>query len=252
MPGGVRISFTVKADSFTLALARYLAVVENGKSKQELIAGQLKFLIRGIMDLTPPETLAQGRAAAKSDIRRAMSPWGGEKGEFASIRNEPLRERLQSYQRLGQYDKLWEVWSKIGQASSLQMKDFDPALHHSAQNDRGRVPTDQGIIIPQLRAWKAYVTQVQGKVGRARGGWAASALALGLTVPGWVSRHISGGSFSVQSDARVTTFTMINRAVFIPRYRQNIDLALEGREKALATDVRRFLAGAKTYARLGP
>lgn len=250
MLGGVRIGFTVDTTNFTAALGRYLSAVQNGKSRADLIKGQMKFLVRGLIDLTPPESLAQGRAAVKADITRAMSPWGGEDGQFKGIKNEGLRERLIGYLAASQYEKLHEVWRKIGARSSLQLLDFEPALHHRVQNSRGRVPTSQGVMVPQVKAWKAYVKEIQYQVGRARGGWAAAAGVVGLTLPEWVTRHSDGGDATVLVEPNRTTFTFVNRSVFIPRYAQNMELAISGRQKAMEVDVRRFLDGAKTFAGL--
>jgi|HubBroStandDraft_3_1064219.scaffolds.fasta_scaffold03065_4 hypothetical protein len=245
-----RISFRLEATAFVAALDRYLTAVRDGRPRADLIRDQMRLAIRAIIDLTPPETLAQGRKAVERDITNAMSPWGGPDGQFKGIRNQGLRERLVSYQRLGAYDKLKEVWAKIGGRSGLQLLDFDPALHHRAQNSRGHVPSPQNIMVPQLRAWQQYVAQVQKQVGRARGGWAASADLVGLSVPGWVRQHAAGGSADLLVEEGKTTFTFINRSVFVPRYRETVEVALAGREKALETDARRFLAGLKTFAGL--
>lgn len=250
MPGGKVISFRIEATGLTAALSRYLAAVQNGRDRSELIRDQMRFAVRAIIDLTPPNTLAEGRAAVKRDISNAMSPWGGEDGQFRGIKNEGLRGRLVEYQRLGEYDKLKEVWAKIGARSPLQLLDFEPALHHRVQDARGHVNTPQNIMVPQLRAWKDYVSRIQDKVGRARGGWAASADLVGLAIPQWVRRHDGGGSANLNITPGTATYTFINNAVFVPRYQQSVEVALAGREKAMETDARRFLGGATTYAGL--
>lgn len=246
----MRISFRADTTAFIRSMDRYLGVITSSRTREELMKGQLKFLVRGVLDLTPPETLAQGRAAVRTDISRAMSVWGGEDGSFSGIRNDGLRERLQTYSRSGQYDKMKEVWAAIGAGSSVKLLDFSPELHHSVQNDRGRVPSSQGVMVPQRMEWRAYLAKIQGQVGRARGGWAAAAQMVGLTVPEWVSRHAAGGSATADYAGGRTTFTFTNRAIFIPRYAQNVELAISGRQKAMETEVRRFLQDAKTWAGL--
>jgi hypothetical protein len=247
MPG-VRCNFTVDASGFSRSLARYATLVQNGAPRSEIVRNQMKFAVRAIIDLTPFETLAQGRAVVRRDLLLAMHPYGGEDGSFSRIRNDSLRNRLRNYLRNEDYDKIKEVWSKIGARSGLKMMDFSEALHHSAQDRRGHVNSDKGILVPQINAWNAYLDKLRAAVGRARGGWAASAAAFGLSLPAWITRHISGGSVSAQIDPGRVTFRMVNRSVFIPRYQETVELALLGRQKAMETDLRRWLAGLATYA----
>lgn len=246
MPG-VRCNFTIDATDFTRALANYATLVQNGQSRSEIVRNQMKFAIRAIIDLTPFESLAQGRAVVRRDLLNAMTPYGGEDGQFSAIKNDGLRTRLQNYLRSEQYDKIKEVWAKIGAASAWKMMDFNEAIHHQAQDRRGHT-REQKIMVPQVDEWKAYLEHLRGQVGRARGGWAQSAEAFGLTLPQWITRWRDGGSVSALIEPGRVTFTMINRSVFIPRYQDTVETALAGRETAMATDLRRWLAGQATYA----
>lgn len=246
MPG-IRCNFTVDTRGFSLALDRYSSRVQNGQSRSDIVRNQMKFAVRAIIDLTPFESLAQGRAVVRRDLHNAMSPYGGENGQFAGIKNDGLRTRLQNYLRRGQYDQIKDVWSRIGAGSNLRMVDFDEAIHHGAQDSRGHT-RETGFIVPQVQEWKAYLDRLRDQVGRARGGWAPSAEAFGLSLPQWVSRWRHGGTFNALTEPGQVTFTMINRSVFIPRYQQAVDTSLAGRETAMATDLRRWLDGQATYA----
>jgi hypothetical protein len=251
---GVRISFTFHADEFSRALMNYARAVQNGKPKGEIVREQMKFAIRAIIDLTPFETLAQGRAVVHRDLLRAVKPYGGEDGSFSKITNDGIRERLRGYLRSSQYDKIKEVFSKIGAKgyyAGFEMVDFDPSLHHRWQNSRGHVESEHKVLTPQVRQWRDYLEHLQGQVGRARGGWAASAKATGLSLPDWVTRWESGGSASVRIEPSRVTFEFVNRAIFIPRYRERIEVALAGREKAMAGDLRRFMDGEASHAGFG-
>lgn len=246
-----RINFTFDATGFSRALARYATLIQNGQPKAEIVRNQMKFAVKALIDLTPFESLAQGRAVVRRDLLRAMSPYGGEDGRFSRITDDGLRARLQGYLRAGDYTKIKEVWAKIGSKSTWRMEDFSEALHHGVQDSRGRVLRSQKILVPQVGAWNEYLEQLRQRVGRARGGWAPAAEAFGLNLPNWITRHSGGGSVSALIEPGSVTFTMINRAVFIPRYKETVELALRGREKAMATDLRRWLNGQATYAGFG-
>lgn len=254
MPG-VRASFTVDASDFTRALARYASAVQNGQPRSEIVKNQMKFAVQAIIDLTPFETLAQGNAIVKRDLTAAEKPYGvpGGRFPFDQLRDQGLRGRLEGYMRDKDYGKVKEIWAKIGANSGWRMEDFSEDLHHQNMDARGRPRGDQQIIVPQVDEWKAYLVKLRGQVGRARGGWVAAAEAFGLQLPQWVTRWRAGGSVQALIDPGSVTFTLINRAVFIPkdRYEARIELALAGRERAMATDLRRWLAGQATYAGFG-
>lgn len=253
MPGQ-RISFTVHAEGFTAALRKYASEVRSDKSRTEIVREQMKFAIRAIIDLTPFETLAEGRQAVHTQLLRAVRPYGGEDGSFDKIDNDGLRTRLRNYLQTGQFEKIKDVFSKIGGRgyyANFEMVDFSPDLHHRWQTTRGRVEREHRVLTPQVQEWKAYLEHLQSQVGRARGGWAQSAEAVGLSLPAWVMRWRSGGAVNALVEPGRVTFTFINRAIFIPDYLEKVELALAGREKAMANDLRLMYAGAATHAGFG-
>lgn len=251
MPG-VRASFEFHAEDFSQSLREYLRLVQNGRPRADIVKNQMKFAVQAIVDLTPFETLAQGRAVVKRDLTAAEKPYGVDGGAFPikNIRDSGLRGRLEEYMRAKDYGKIKEIWAKIGSKTGFTMVDFDIDLHHQNMDERARPRGDQRIIVPQVSEWREYLKHLQGQVGRARGGWVASAEAFGLALPQWVTRWRAGGSVEALIEPGAVTFTMINRAVFIPRdrYEDRVELALSGREKAMATDLRRWLNGQATYA----
>ncbi len=249
-----RVHFTVHADSFAAALKKYAVEATSDRSRTEIVRDQMKLAIRAIIDLTPFETLAQGRQAIHTQLLRAVKPYGGEDGSFKKVENDGIRTRLQNYLRTEQFDKIKEVFAKIGGKgyySRFQMVDFSEDLHHSVQSRRGRVETDHFVLTPQVSEWKAYLEKLQGQVGRARGGWTPSAQAVGLSLPAWITRWRDGGAVNALVEPGKVTFTFINRAIFIPDYQSKVELALAGREKAMANDLRRMYAGAASHAGFG-
>lgn len=250
-----RASFTVNADTLTARMAEYARMAQSAEPKGQIIKDQLKLALRAIIDLTPFDTLSQGRAVVHRDLDRAVKPYGGEDGSFSKIKNAGLKERLVKYLRSRDYTKIKEIFTQLnakgGYYSGWQFVDFSPELHHKLQSRRGRVDTEQRVLTPQVQEWKAYLDQLQQQVGRARGGWTKSAQAVGLNLPQWVTRHSSGGAVEAIVRPGLVQFTFINRAVFIPDYREKVELALAGREKAMANDLRRMFAGLATHAGFG-
>lgn len=250
-----RASFTVNADTLTARMSEYARLSQSDKSKGDVIRDQLKLMLRAVIDLTPFDSLAQGRTVVHRDLDRAVKPYGGEDGSFSKIKNEGLRERMVAYLRGRQYDKLRDVFNHLnakgGYYSGWKFEDFSPSLHHFQQSRRGRVDTEKRVLTPQIQEWKAYLEKLQGAVGRARGGWTASAQAVGLSLPQWVTRHAEGGRVEAIMQPGLVQFTFINRAVFIPDYREKVELALAGREKAMANDLRRMYAGLASHAGFG-
>jgi hypothetical protein len=246
-----RVNFTVDATDFSRSLSRYATELRNGQARADIVKQQMRLAVRAIIDLTPFESLAQGRAVVRRDLLNAMHPYGGENGQFDGIKDAGLRARLRGYLRARDYAAIKAIWAKIGARSEYRMMDFSELLHHQFQDARGHVNRDHKIWVPQVQEWNQYLANLRGRVGRARGGWAPAAEAFGLNLPQWITRHRAGGSVSALIEPGRVTFTLINRAVFIPRYRQNVELALAGREKAMATDLRRWLAGAARQAGFG-
>lgn len=251
MPG-VRASFEFHAEDFSRSLTQYLRAVQNGQPRADIVKNQMKLAVKAIIDLTPFETLAQGRAVVKRDLTAAEKPYGVDGGAFPikNIRDTGLRGRLEQYMQEKDYGKIKEIWARIGANTGFKMEDFSEDLHHSNMDSRARPYGDKQILVPQVDQWRDYLAHLRGQVGRARGGWVASAEAFGLSLPQWVTRWKAGGSVDALIEPGAVTFTMINRAVFIPRYRyqSRVQLALAGREKAMATDLRRWLNGQATAA----
>jgi hypothetical protein len=254
MPG-IRSSFEVNIDGLTSKMAEYARLSQSAKPKGEIIRNQLALMLRAVIDLTPFDTLAQGRTVVHRDLLRAVKPYGGEDGSFSKVTAKGLRERLASYLRSRAYDKIKDVFDHLnkkgGYYSGWQFVDFSPALHHQVQSRRGRVDTDHRVLTPQVQEWKNYLAQLQQNVGRARGGWTKSAQAVGLSLPQWVTRHGAGGAVQAIVQPGLIQFTFTNRSVFIPDYRTKVELALAGREKAMAADLRRMYAGFTTHAGFG-
>lgn len=254
MPG-VRVGFQVDAQRLTAQIGAYARASQDARPKATIVREQMKFFFRALIDLTPFETFAQGREVVHRDLLRAVKPYGGEDGKFSKVKNEGLRSRLVDYLRRRDYDKIRDIFTHLnargGYYSGYVMEDFNPSLHHRYQSRKGRVESDHRVLTPQVQEWRSYLALLQREVGRARGGWTSSAESVGLRLPNWVTRHAAGGSAAAELEPNRVRFVFTNRAIFIPDYRRAVELALKGREKAMANDLRRMYQGVATHAGFG-
>lgn len=249
MPYGVRTNFTVDLTGFNQALSRYLGHVQPDKLVP-VFEQQLKLMMREVIDVTPFESLAQGRSIVKRDLYAAMKPYGGEDGSFSGINSLALRARLAGYMAKKDYDSIKQVFSKVGKKSGFQLVDFDVNRHYQNMNADGHPRDDLMVWVLQVDQWKQYLEHLRGQVGRARGGWANAARHFGLSLPAWVTRWAGGGYIELNISGAILTYTMVNRGAFFrnAHYKDKIEYALAQREKYMEADLRRYLAGAASNA----
>jgi len=235
MPGGIATSFTVDLTGFNQAMSRYLGFEQ-----------QLKLLMREVIDVTPFDSLAQGRAVVKRDLYAAMKPYGGEDGAFLGINSLSLRSRLQGYMEKKDYDSIRKIFEKVGKNSGFQLVDFDVNRHYDNMNADGHPRADLNVWVLQVEEWKQYLEHLRGQVGRARGGWANAARHFGLALPAWVTRWAGGGYIQLDIAGPIMSYTMVNRGAFFRsgHYKDKVEYALAQREKYMEADVRRYLSGA--------
>lgn len=131
---------------------------------------------------------------------------------------------------------------------SAGMADLE-ATHKEHRTKRGRVTTAGSkdrvvgrwkwlnILVTKEAIVKKFEKLKQKMVGQAKGGWAASFVALGgrMSLNGWVGRHIGAGSCNVVLNKDESRITMINKSAWASggdpeRVRAK---SLEGRARAM-------------------
>jgi hypothetical protein len=151
-----------------------------------------------LVQFTPPKTRAQGRAAVKRDIQRAVRPL-----RPAGFRSPEIRRLI----RQRDYDGLQSIFERSrGELKNVRVVRFSSDLHTQARDRRGRVAKDQRQVTPDADELRDYIRTVQAHVGRGKGGWAAGVLDLGGKVSRWIAEHRDAGRFEDHADQIVNAY----------------------------------------------
>jgi hypothetical protein len=137
------------------------------------------------------------------------------------------------------YRKFWQPGASIAQMR---------AFHYANRNERGR---PKQVTRSAIGRWQvqdqmwvsneaadAYLKYTQKKVGLAKAGFAAAAMACGVRVPAWIRRHMAkAGTAQVQfgQNPFVSARTTGNK---IPDLQRVVDSALKIRYKVTLSKIR--------------
>jgi hypothetical protein len=241
MPDGLQLATSVDLSAYDLAVLRYVRDLHLDGPRVVRFTGRL--LAEELIRVTPPKTLAQGRAAVARDIGYAM--WAIDP---AKIHNSILRLAVQD-QEFEVVQAFMANLRKVGRGGELnryRLEHFSRTLHQRARNRRGRVPRSRGIIVLERSEHSRYVKEIQGHVGSAKFIWGVGAQRMGATVPGWILGH-SPGLGSVEdnlSNQDNPNLVMTNKAPGVDSISVSlIQRAVSIRERAMTRDVDRVLAG---------
>jgi hypothetical protein len=235
-----------------------------------LLKEEMRLLLRDIVHFTPPlKGHAQGRNAFKGDL------FGGKKraakiynvhGIFQRIGKSklaiPKKRRHGDAEtfavRLGwEQSKVIRIWKKFWNpdASIGQMKEFHKRFQNKmtgrigwvSQHDIGRHKVQDQMWVSNSAA-NAYFKLLADRVGLARAGWAAAAAAVGLRLPGWVTKHnwTALGSYQAPTPEKLE-IVGVNKSTKIPNYfAKHVEPAMRARVRSLASETARLLRGGKT------
>jgi hypothetical protein len=179
MPDGLQLVTNVDLSGYDLAVRRMVTDLGIWGPEAVKIAGRQLF--QELMRITAPKTQAQGRKAVARDISRAM--WAIDPDK---IHNKVLRQAVQDQE----YDVveafLASIRNKGGFLSNYRLEHFNPQLHQSRRDKRGRVRRSQRVIVLERPQHAKYVRDVQGHVGSVKYAWGKGASFLGASVPSWI------------------------------------------------------------------
>jgi hypothetical protein len=152
-----------------------------------------------------------GQARAERDLRRAVRPLNPKQWSDPGIATLIRRRK---------YDVLQRVFARF---SNLQIVPFAPGLHAEARDEDGRVRRSRNVATPDLMAHAAYARKLRGRVGIAKGGWAAAMIGLGRRPPSWVLPFAKYGSLRDGSAEPEPSVSMVNDSAWAGgRYAQII------------------------------
>lgn len=235
--GNINLPTQVNTVPLEQAIQRY--VHELGLEGPKIVKQVFRLIIRDVMSITAPKQNAQGRKAVQRDINKAVYMLDPSK-----VKRKTLRQAILDRE----YDIIRIILSrtKAGRWKNVQVVPFNPSLHTSVRDRRGRVPRSKNIVTPDVREHKKYVRMIQGHVGYTRAGWAPAARMAGATVPGWVSRHQSPpgtakDDTSNKVDPRMTAIHDGRTTSNLPR--DQISKVIVKRAAAMRRDVDQILGG---------
>lgn len=195
---------SISVEVWERKLAAYIAAT--GKGIREALYEEWPFLIRKIMDFTPPfkakggrgvSDLSVGRAAVANDIYKTMRPF-----DPAQIKTKAMR-RIVETKDIAAFN-IVAARSKSALLSGVQAIPFSPQVHLSQRDARGRVRgRDRRRVVLGTDAvlLKRYVTKVQSMVGYAKSGWLKALHLVGGTGPAYVEKHGTGGGEVIDDHA---------------------------------------------------
>lgn len=180
----------------------------------EALHEEFPLLVEAIMKLTPPKTLAQGRAAVGRDIQKVMRSF-----DPASVRS-PGIAKIVAKRDIEAFNL---VASKVksGPMAGARAIPFSPEAHTSQRSRRGRIEgkdRNQVVLGSDAGLLKRYIKSVRDRVGYAKSGWlAALYLVGGRVAPSWVTRHGTTGGAVIDQRGEAMSITAINRTPWAVR-----------------------------------
>jgi hypothetical protein len=170
---------------FTHALSEFIRFYAVSIPKALRYQGRL--LAQEFIRKTPSRTRSQGRHAVGRDIQRAVRP----------LRPQDFSSReIRTLIRKRDYAALTAVFSHFpNDLRGASVVPFSAKLHTQARDRRGRVQRFQRKATPDADLVNRYIAQVRGKVGEAKGGWAASLIGLEGRPAAWIAQHAGSGTF---------------------------------------------------------
>ena len=234
------------------AVFRYITEQQLGFAEGLREEGAL--LGQTLIALTPPRTKAQGRKAVARDIKRAIRPLTPK--DFPNSETDRgLNKRLRNYIRERNYSALEDVFAKVKGNEFYKWKvvEFDAQWHRAARVSRGRVVSQHKVATPDADKVTAYITGVQGGVGRGKGGWAEGTIQLGGRVPGWVAEHRGQGTFEDKASNPVKAYIrFVNNSEWAEGGDDDriVENAIQSRTKKIISKLEAKQAHAKHRAKL--
>lgn len=200
----------------------------------QVIREETKGLAQQIIRLTPPRNLAQGRKAVATDLSRIV--WSPDPD---TIKWAPLKEAFEKRD----VAKATALMAQKGKTFTTDVGAI-AAQHLKMRTPRGRI--NRGVkpfLVAFARTARAYVRDVQSRVGWARGAWVRALLSAGGTAPSWIARHAAKAGTVIANFGENPSVTAIAHNVKIPRYQSIVSTAVRTRERITQRKIDGIVAG---------
>lgn len=168
--------------------------------------------IPGIVDITPPgskgvrggKAKKQGESAVARDIYRIYATVNQVYDSIART-DKAAASAFWFLMKEGNTKDAGEIMRNFaansGLAGTSSFAKFDGGtLHQRFRGRRGTIGRNRvTVIVTNARDLQSYVKKMQARVGLLASGWGTAAARVGVTLPGWVTRHGAGnGAVSVE------------------------------------------------------
>lgn len=245
------VSLTIKFDTARYRNAMNQFVTQLNADGVILLQEEMRLLLRDVINLTPPtkspksdevkaNARQRGNSAVENDMRRLAAPLDWKNITHPGLAKAVYKRDIPAIMAITKnMGGGWANKTVLPNVSAIQSA-------HLANRDRwGRVRRRGLNNLAFLNNWTSYTRTIKKRVGWTRAGWHTPAQALGLKLPGWVSRHNSyaPGGYYAPSPNRLA-IEASNRSIKIPNYYERHVLpALRNRARSLASELRRIVAG---------
>ena len=238
----------VKVDTRGLEKALHNLAAEARVAPGLVIKEETRAIVRNIMQLTPPKTYAQGRAAVASDMRKIAVPMSdefttGDLGlEGENSWKARMREAVAARDHVAIEALMRNSKHRYFQGRTVvQSRDALAQAHRSNRSPRGR--TYRLRHLAYGGDWKAHLKTIQERVGWAKSGWVAIADRAGLRTPGWLRRLAAVSGAATANFGVNPGVTAVNYNVKIPNYQQTVSAAVRNRTRVTERKILRIIQG---------
>lgn len=239
------MDFFIKLDSLQYRNSVARLIKEKRADAKLLLQEEARLLVKGLVGITPPHTEDEGRKAIDRNLRRAFSPLDPQ--NFSSD-GTPAGKRIAVLIRNNDIVGLNALFARMKRGKlagkTVLMPDQLPGIHRRLMNSRGRV--SKSNFLTTLSTFRRYRDAIWKRVGWAKAGWLAAAQAVGLSLPGYVTRHSSRLGTAAWSPAPKLGITLMNFSTKVPNMAAKVDFAVHARYNSLVREAQRILSGGKS------
>lgn len=176
----------VSLDGWERELRRYRKLTLKGWP--EIIREQMRLLLLRMVKATPPRTRAQGRRKIDADIRRVFADFGDVRFDAPRLNNPRFRKAW----RQNDYHIIQRFLGPGNFTEGYRLASIpDYQVHQTARKDYGAVSRHRQphVAITRRGKLRAYIRDIQQRVGIAKAGWIAAARDTHARLPQWLNAH---------------------------------------------------------------
>jgi hypothetical protein len=242
------ISFSFDSSGLEIALERLAQETKTDVGK--IIKEEAKYLIKTVINFTPPKTRKQGVGAVRNDLGKVAAVLDYNKlkakatsgGFYRSMAEMVKKRETEKLNKLLATSKM-TFW---GGRQIIASYDQLSATHRKMRNSYGRIgkEANNATYAPEMKALRK---DTENKIGYAAAGWIPAAKATGAPYKKFAERTgvfgFGNGIVSYNFNAKDPYFKATNRNIKIPGYQRMIDGAVASRYLTTLKKIKRAMQG---------